>query len=112
MGLQKQHDLADFLLVFPGLLDQGDPFCPDPLDFLQTLYLVLDDVEGLFSEFIDNAVRHLGAQTFYQAGAQVSSNAVNGCWNSGMIGMNLELVTVFWVMRPFPFQAQNFSWGR
>ena len=111
MGLQKQHDLTNLLLVFPGLLDQGDPFCPDPFDFFQTLYLVLDNIKGFFPEFFDDAVRHLGAQAFDHAGTQVSSNAVNGCRHGGSVGMNLELVTIFRVMHPFPFQVQNFSRG-
>ncbi len=56
---------------------------------------MIDDIEGFYAEFFYNTFGHLRAQTFYQSGTQIFLNAVNCCWNGGLIGMNLELVTIF-----------------
>ena len=71
VGLQKEHDLADFFLVGPGLPDHLTTLFPDALDLRKSLDLLFDDVQSLFPEGFNDALGHDGADSLNQAGTQV-----------------------------------------
>ena len=76
MGLQKEHHLANFLLVSPSLADHIYPLFPNALYFSELLDLLFDDLQGLFPEGVDNPLGHDGADAFDEAGPEVFLDAV------------------------------------
>ena len=77
MGLKKQHDGADFFLLFPRLTDHADALRADTWNFHKLLDVGLDDVEGGLPEQLDDALGHDRADALDEARSEVLFDAVN-----------------------------------
>ena len=75
MGLEEDHYLADLLLIGPGLFDHLNPFFANAIDFSELFNLLFYDIEGLFLEFLDDALGHDRADALDKPGPQISFNA-------------------------------------
>jgi len=55
VGLQKEHQVADFAVLAPGLLDARQLLGADPFDFEEFVRVVVQDVHGVIAEGLDDA---------------------------------------------------------
>jgi len=91
MAMQKKHHIPDLTLSRPGFGYHGDAFLTDTRHFQQPLDLVVNDIQGLFAEFVDDAAGHHRTQAFDHARAQVFANTVNGRRYLGPVLEHLKL---------------------
>ena len=102
MGLQKDHDLPDDLLLGPG---PGDPVLAlrtDALKLRQPLGLALDYVEDRSSEGLDQFFGKVRADTLDHPRSEVLLNALDGTRRDHPQLMCPELQAVVSVVRPLP----------
>jgi len=91
-GEESQFDYAALQLVY----------------FCQLLYLIFDDVEGLFAKFLYNPLGHYRANALDKARAEVFLDAIDRRRNRSLVSYNLELFSVFGVIGPLAPHFQNF----
>ena len=109
MCLEKDHDLSDFFLVFPGLFDHMDSFFANAIHFGQLLNLIFDDIERFFAEFGHNPLGHDWADAFDETGAQVLLDAIHRSGNRRLAVHYLELLTVFGMIGPLSPHLDNLA---
>ena len=68
VALEKEHDIFDFLLLLPALLDTLHPDFPDSLHLQQRIRMLLYHVQRIFPKFLNDALCKLGTHALYQAG--------------------------------------------
>ena len=100
MRLKEEHDVFDFLLLFPGRNDFGYSFVADAGDFGETLRFILNDVERVCSELRDDFLCIDRAHTLDEAGAEILFNAVDRCGEGFLPLGRDELAAVFGIHLP------------
>ena len=71
VGVEEHHDLADRLLLAPGLGDARLPLRADAVQCEQAFRLSFDDLEHLGSEGLDQLMREMRTDAPDESGAQV-----------------------------------------
>ncbi len=102
--VQEEHDLFDLALLLPGLGDHAHPLGTDVRDLLQALRLVFDHLQGGCAEVSDDALGKPRPNATHQSRAQVAADAGDGCRQSLLAHLYLELQAVFRVGDPLPFK--------
>ena len=101
VAVQEHHDLADDLLLSPGVGDPLRPHLPDAGHLAQAFRLGLDDVEHLLAERPDKLAGVDRADAPDHAGAEILLDALDrgrlGCADEA----RLELLTMGAVVDPF-----------
>ena len=109
MSLEKDHHVADFLLLFPGSRDHLDPLSADPLHLMEFMGVLVNHLEGLFSEFLDDSGGHDRTDSLDQTGSEILLDAADCCGNDDLVVGNLELSAEFGMIEPCPFHFQHFT---
>ena len=107
MALQKEHDIFDFLLLLPALLDIRHPARSDARHFQKPLRGRLDDFQGVLSELLDNPAGELGPDALYQAAAQVLLHSEHRGGQGLLTGLRNKLTAIFRVHAPGPAQGED-----
>ena len=103
IALQEHHHILDVFLLLPAFLNLGKAFFADTGNFQQLFDVVLDDLQCLETELFDDEFGILGADTFYQATAQISFDSKESGRHDFRPGVRYKLVAVFSVYFPFTF---------
>ena len=101
MGLEKQHDITNFFLFVPCILNHGDSFFANTFDHDQFFDIIFDDIKGFFSEFFNDTARNDRTQAFDESGTEVFLNAKNRCRNRCFVVNYLKLFTELGMVDPF-----------
>ena len=109
MGMEKEHDIAYHLLFSPGLLDTLAPLCADTLHLLETLRLVLDDVEDLLPELFHELRGIDGADSLDHSAPEVFLDSFQRGWRLGLEMMSLQLDTMVAVFLPGSLGGDPFA---
>ena len=107
VGLEKEHDVFDFLLRFPALLDPLHPQLAEPANLQKLVRLLLDDLQRVLPEGVYDQVRELWANPLDQTAAEIFLNAVYGS-RQGLLKLGYgELPPVPGVHFPGSLQGQH-----
>ena len=68
--VQKDHDVAHGLLLFPAGANQGDAVLADALDFLEKRRTFIDHFQGAVAEGLDDLVREKGTDALDESGSE------------------------------------------
>ena len=68
VALEEKHDIFNFLLLLPALLDALHPDLPDSLHLQQRIRMLLYHIQGVLAEFLNNALCKLGSHALHQSG--------------------------------------------
>ena len=80
-GVEKNHDVPDRFLPFPGIFDAKTASLPDSGDFFEALRFLLDDSKGIVPECCDDPFGVGRADPIDQATREKSTNSVrSGRW--------------------------------
>ena len=101
VAVQKHHDLADHLLLGPGIDDALRPDLAGPAHLAQALRSALDDVEHLLAEAADQLLRVDRADAADHAGAEIALDPLGRGRRRGLQEPRLELLAVGAVVAPF-----------
>ena len=101
MAVQEHHDLADDLLLGPGVGDPLRPHFPDARHLAQPFRLRLDYIEHLFAECADQLSGVDRADAPDHAGAQILLDALDRGRFRGADEARPELLAVGAVVHPF-----------
>ena len=107
--VEEHHDLADHLLLGPGVGDASGAHRPDARHLAQPFRLRLDDVEDLLAERADQLAGVDRADAPDHARAQVLLDALHGRRRGGAHEARLELVAVGAVVDPLARGRDPFS---
>ena len=107
MTLQKQHDIPDFLLFLPASCDSIHPQLPDAIHFQELFRILFNDVQGLRTELLHNAVCKLRADAFDQAAAQIFFNSVGRGGHGLFKDRQRELPAVLCIDTPVALQLKD-----
>ena len=109
VALEEKHNIFNFLLLLPALLDALHPDLPDSLHLQQRIRMLLYHIQGVLAEFLNNAFCKLGSHALHQAGTQVFLDAVDGGREGFLKFLYRELAAVFCVYFPEAFQRKDRS---
>ena len=98
--MQKDHDLADDLLLGPGSDDALGPARPDALHLAQAAGGGLDDIEDFVAEGLHQAFGVDGADAADHAGGEVFLHALDRGWRRGFEELRPELQSMGPVVLP------------
>ena len=101
MAVQEDHDLADDLLLGPGVGDPLGAHGTDAGHLTKPIRLGLDDVEHLLPERLDHLLGVYRADAADHSRAQVLLDAINGSRRGGAHEARLELLAMGAVVDPF-----------
>ena len=80
VGVQEDHDLADRLLLAPGLGDVRLPLRSNTVQREQAFRAPFDDFEHLGSKGLDQLMREMRTDAFDETGTQVLLHSFEGRW--------------------------------
>jgi hypothetical protein len=100
VAMQKNHDLADHLLLGPGGDDATGPFWPDAVHFPKAVRLCLDDVEYLVAEGVQQLLGIDRANAANHSRGEVLLDAVDRGGHGGLEEPGFELLAVGTVVDP------------
>jgi hypothetical protein len=109
MALQEDHHTTNGLLVLPSLADHVDALLADALDLSQSLGLVFDDVQGLFTEVIDDASGDDRTDALDQPGTEIFANGMGRGQQKRFTVLNLELLPILRMRLTYPFHFENLA---
>ena len=102
MAVQEHHDLADDLLLGPGVGDPLRPHLPDAGHLAQAFRLGLDDVEHLLAERADQLAGINRTDAPDHARAEILLDALDRRRGGGADEARPELLAVGAVVDPLP----------
>ena len=109
VGLTEDHVLAHRFVGVPTFTDLCN-FCRAEFgNFGQACGLMREDVEGLFAEGLDDAMREDFANAADEARGEIAFDAIEGFWREAGDGIGFELFTVNFVDDPLAFGADVFA---
>ena len=111
MAVQKDHDLADDLLLRPGCGNALGADRADAIDLTQPIRLGFDDVEHLLPECLDHLPGVARANTADHAGGEILLDALDGTGRRGAHEPRLELLAMGAVVDPITRGRDPFSGG-
>ena len=89
--MQEKHDLPNGFLLRPRLLDLVAAFRANPIHFLESRRLALDDIKDLLAEPLDQFLRIDWSYPANHAAAEVFFDALAGGRRAGLEHGGLEL---------------------
>lgn len=98
--MQKDHGLADDLLIGPARGDRSGAYRTDPFDFPKPLRCLLDDIEHGSAEGLDQPTGVQRGDTLDHPGAEVSLDAGQRVLWRNFDEDRLELSTVLAIRNP------------
>ena len=99
--LKEEHHVLYVLLPLPALAYLGYPLGANSVDFVQTLDIRLDDIDGVGAEAVNDESCELWSYALYQPAPEVLLYAVGRGGHHLLPGRALELLPVFPVDPPF-----------
>ena len=109
MSLQKNHDLPNIFLRFPGLFKLSNPFGPDPLHQGQLSGVFIEDFQGLKTKAPDDPFSHLRSNPFDQTGTQIPFDANLRGRGQRFKALHPQLQTVFGMALIDPLNLKPFT---
>ncbi len=109
MALQENHHIADLFLLFPRVRNHLDPLSPDALHPVEVVDLLVNDLQGLFTEGFHNPRSHHRTDAFDEAGSEILLNPDDGGGNYGLVADDLELLAELRVRKPCALDFQHFT---
>ncbi len=109
VGLAEDHIFAHRFVGVPTFADLRN-FCRAEFgDFGKARGLMGKDVEGLFAEGLDDAVREDFADAADEAGGEIAFDAIEGLGREAGDGIGFELFAVDFIDDPLAFRADVFA---
>ena len=97
---QEEHELPDFLLLVPALVDALEPLRPDPFDVQQEVGSLLEDFEGSLLVDCDDLGRQFRADTADRPRGQILLDPFRRGRMGRLEFFGLELLPVLSVDHP------------
>src|SRR5581483_10967265 len=94
VGLQKNHDAADGLLLLPARANSLNAAWANAFHFLQKCRTGIDHIERALAEDGDDLLRVMRSDALDQAGAQELFNSVAALRRRAAQALGLELLPV------------------
>ena len=107
MALEKEHDVLDFLLLFPAVPDHLNPLFSNAGNQQQPVCFLFDHRQGIRAECPDDPSGEFGPHAPDQSAAQVFLNAVDGGRHGFFPFLRTELIPVLGIHLPVPLKQQN-----
>src|SRR5881275_745369 len=98
--MEKDHDLANDLLLGPGIFDALAAHGADAIDIFEAAGFILDDIENPLAEFVDELLGVSRPNAFDHATAQVFFDAFASGRRGGLEQVRLELESKLAVAHP------------
>ena len=111
MAVQKDHDVANHLLLGPGRDHAGGALGADAVEFLQAVGGLRDDVEHLGAEGLHQFAGKVRANAFDHARTEVALDALQRGWGHDTQLRGLELQAMRAVGHPAARALDIFPWG-
>ena len=108
VAVEEDHNLADYLLLRPRILDPPPAFGADAVHVLQPGGLLFDDVEYLLAELRHQLPGIHGADAFHHAAAQIFLDPFPGGGRGAVEHVGAELAAKLPVMDPVAFGRDPF----
>ena len=103
IGVQKNHDVANDLLLRPCVFDAASSHRTNPLDILKPAGFFFDYVKNLFAKLRDQLFGVGRPDAFYHSAAKIFLNALLGRGSRILQQVRFELETELAVTHPVPF---------
>ncbi len=107
MGLQENHDILDFLLLLPCLLDHLHPFRPNSFHLQQLIGFFLNNLQGVLFKLPDNPFCVHRTDALDQSAAEILFDPCSRSRKLFLKRRNDKLAPVFGIHLPLPFQGYH-----
>jgi hypothetical protein len=107
--VEKDHDVANDLLLGPGALDALTTLSADSINVYQPCRFLLDDVENLLAELRDQLLCVNVSDSFNHAASQIFLDAFLSCRRGAVEHHGLELESKLADLNPAAFGGYPFS---
>lgn len=111
VGLEKDHDLPDELLLGLGGGDLLHPFPADAREIQEPFWLGFGDGENILPECLDKHLGEMGADPLDHAGTKIFLDPFEGAGGDRLELVRLELESVNAVVLPCPDAFDVFAGG-
>src|SRR2546423_5378285 len=107
--MEKDHDLANNLLLGPGIFDALPAHGADAIDIFEAAGFILDNIENPLAKFVDELFGVSWANAFDHAAAQIFLDAFASGRRRGLEQVGLELKAELTIADPFALGGQPFA---